>query len=61
MKPKVNKDFCVTTTRIEDGNYSKWHHGTVMTIAKNGVEIELDGKEIQELVSTLPRTIGGVY
>jgi hypothetical protein len=33
----------------------------VMIITKNDVTLELDSDEIQQLVKSLPRTIGGKY
>jgi hypothetical protein len=32
-----------------------------MYIVKDGVTIKLDGNEVQQLVKTLPRTLGGTY
>ena len=41
--------------------YCHWSEGLKMVISKNGVTIKLNSDEIQELVKSLPRTIGGSY
>ena len=41
--------------------YCHWSTGLKMSITKNGVNIILDSEEIQELVNSLPRTVGGSY
>ena len=41
--------------------YCHWSKGLKMVISKKGVTIKLNSDEIQELVKSLPRTIGGSY
>lgn len=41
--------------------YSHWTEGLKMIIIKNGITIELEPDEIQQLVNTLPRTFGQSY
>lgn len=38
-----------------------WAKDLEMVIEKDGVKMKLEGKEIQELVASLPRTFGGSY
>ena len=42
-------------------NYRRWSEGLKMYITKNNVTITLNEDEIQQLVKSLPRTIGGSY
>jgi len=67
---KINKemednknDFQVYTLIIEEdeAGWTHWAVGLTMYIVKNGVTMELDGNEVQQLVKTLPRTFGGSY
>ena len=56
--------FSVGTYAIINDNtpkYCHWSEGLKMVISKNGVKIKLNSDEIQELVKSLPRTIGGSY
>ena len=60
-----DKDFNVFTYEIYDkdqmGKYVHWAEGLKMVIKKGDTKIELDSEEIQQLVKSLPRTIGGTY
>lgn len=56
------KSFSVYTYSFESKDapvYSHWSKGLNMTIVKNGVTLELNSEEIEQLAKTLPRTIGG--
>lgn len=56
--------FSVGTYSIINKNtpkYCHWSEGLKMVIIKNGITIKLNSDEIQELVKSLPRTIGGSY
>jgi hypothetical protein len=55
--------FSVGTYSIITGTpkYCHWSEGLKMVISKKGVTIKLNSDEIQELVKSLPRTIGGSY
>ncbi len=55
--------FDVITYTIEDGvpEYCHWSDGLNMIITKDGVTLTLNGEEIRQLVSCLPRTIGRTY
>lgn len=44
-----------------DVKYYHWSEGLNMIIEKNGVTLELNSEEIQQLVKALPRTLGGSY
>lgn len=59
------KKFTVITYTISNSNdkkmYNHWSEGLNMIITKNNKSIELNSEEIQELVKSLPRTIGGTY
>lgn len=61
----TSKDFNVFSYSIcnTDGlfEYSHWTEGLKMIIIKNGITIELEPDEIQQLVNTLPRTFGQSY
>jgi hypothetical protein len=61
----VQPDFNVFSYSIcnTDGlfEYSHWTKGLKMIIIKNGITIELDGEEIQQLVNTLPRLLSQSY
>ena len=62
--PDVSESFNVGTYTIIDENtkmYSHWADGLKMVIEKNGISIKLDENEIQDIVKSLPRTIGGKY
>ena len=69
---QLNKHITPTSTEFNvfsysicntDGlfEYSHWTEGLKMIIIKNGVTIELEPDEIQQLVNTLPRTFGQSY
>ena len=45
----------------EEHKYTNWKFKLKMFITKNDVTIELNEDEIEELVKSLPRTIGGTY
>ena len=44
-----------------DVKYCHWSEGLYMIIEKDGVTIKLNSEEIQQIVKSLPRTIGGRY
>ena len=44
-----------------DVKYCHWSEGLNMIIENNGVTIKLNSEEIQQIVKSLPRTIGGRY
>jgi hypothetical protein len=64
-KPLLDEvSFSVVTYSIINENtpkHSHWSEGLKMIIIKNGITIKLNSDEIQELVKSLPRTIGGSY
>lgn len=45
----------------KDVKYCHWSEGLNMIIEKNGVTINLNSEEIQQVVKSLPRTVGGSY
>ena len=45
----------------KDVKYCHWSDGLNMVIEKNGITIKLNSEEIQQIVKSLPRTIGGKY
>jgi hypothetical protein len=45
----------------KDVKYCHWSEGLHMVIVKDGVTIELNGEEVQQIVKSLPRTLGGTY
>lgn len=55
--------FNVTTYSLLDKGvkYCHWREGLNMVIEKNGVTIKLNSEEIQQIVKSLPRTIGCRY
>ena len=60
----TDNNFQVYTLQNIDGNTSQWHHwakGLSMYIEKDGVVLNLDSNELQQLVKALPRTFGGGY
>ena len=60
----VSSSFKVGTyTLIKQGvsKYTHWSKGLKMVIEKDGVVMKLEGKEIEDIVKSLPRTIGGKY
>lgn len=59
-----NNSFDVWTLTTEDkynSKYVHWAKNLTMTIKKDGVTIELNSDEIQQMVKTLPKTVGGIY
>lgn len=42
-------------------DYAHWSEGLKMSVTKNGKTIILESEEIQQLVKSLPKTIGGTY
>ena len=63
-KRRNKSDFLVYTYEMyEDSefHYTDWSDGLNMVITKNGVTLELNAKEIEQLVKSLPRTIGRKY
>ena len=59
-----NKKFSVYTLEEIDVNgptWVHWSHGLTMYIEKDGVVMKLNSDEIEQLVKSLPRTIGGTY
>lgn len=60
----VSSSFKVGTYSVHrqgGGSYCHWSEGLKMVIEKDGVIIKLEGEEIEKIVRSLPRTIGGVY
>ena len=60
----VSKRFSVITYSIlgkEDSMYVHWSKGLNMIIEKDGVTMKLNSDEIQQIVKSLPRTVGGRY
>ena len=55
--------FNVSTYSLldKDVKYCHWSEGLNMIIEKNGTTIKLNSEEIQQIVKSLPRTIGGRY
>jgi len=63
-KPKPKGEFSVVsyTTRPEGASvYCHWAEGLSMILSKGRKTMELNGEEIQQIVRSLPRTIGGSY
>lgn len=63
-KPVLSEvSFNVATYSLFDNDvkYCHWSEGLNMVIEKNGVTIKLNSEEIQQIVKSLPRTIGGSY
>ena len=67
LNPAVNEtSFNVTTyttySLLNDNTvYCHWSEGLNMIIEKNGLTIKLNSEEIQKIVKSLPRTLGGSY
>lgn len=61
----IKKGFSVySLTTFEEGmenNYTHWSEGLTMYLTKDGVTMKLTSDEIELLVKSLPRTIGGSY
>jgi len=58
----VSKSFNVFTMSSHNNRgYEHWARGTTMVIEKGGVKMTLNSEEIQKLVKSLPRTVGGRY
>jgi len=53
--------FCLTSYTKNTPKYSHWSDGLEMFIEKGGINIKLNSEEIQKIVKSLPRTIGGSY
>lgn len=53
--------YTITYPTETNKGYSHWSDGLVMYIQKNGKTIKLNSEEIQDLVKSLPRTLGGSY
>lgn len=57
--------YTVTEVNEDRSLYTEWYKGLEMYIRKeeNGVQVslKLNSEEIQQIVKTLPRTLGGVY
>ncbi len=53
--------YTFSHVKENDPMYSHWAKDLNMSICKNGVSIDLNSDEIQQLVKALPRTIGGTY
>ena len=59
---EVSSFNVVTYSLLDRGvKYCHWSEGLNMIIEKNGVTIKLNSEEIQQIVKSLPRTIGGRY
>jgi hypothetical protein len=64
QKPVLGEvSFNVATYSLldKDVKYCHWSEGLNMIIEKNGVTVKLNSEEIQQIVKSLPRTIGGCY
>jgi hypothetical protein len=62
--PSVSSSFKVGTFTLikqDDSRYCNWSKGLKMIIEKDGVVMKLEGKEIEKIVRSLPRTVGGTY
>ena len=60
----VSSSFKVGTYTIVTDDMPRcchWSEGLKMVIEKDGVVIKLEGKEIEDIVRSLPRTFGGTY
>lgn len=53
--------FCLKSYTNDSPKYSHWSEGLEMFIEKDGVNIKFNSEEIQKIVKSLPRTIGGSY
>ena len=63
-KPVLGEvSFNVATYSLldKDDKYHHWSEGLNMIIEKNGITIKLNSEEIQQIVKSLPRTVGGRY
>ncbi len=63
-KPVLGEvSFNVATYSLldRDVKYCHWSEGLNMVIEKNGVTIKLNSEEIQQIVKSLPITLGGRY
>jgi len=64
QKPVLGEvSFNIATYSLldKDVKYCHWSEGLNMIIEKNGVTVKLNSEEIQQIVKSLPRTIGGCY
>lgn len=65
IKPLIvpnNFSVHIQSSFAEKGfSYEHWSNGLKMIIVKNGVTICLNSEEIEQLVKTLPKTLGGTY
>ena len=64
MNTDTKKEFKVYTTTVFKENsksYVHWSEGLTMLIIKDGVEMKLESDEIEKVVKSLPRTLGGTY
>ena len=57
------ENFKVCTWSIHDtkSKYVHWSEGLKMHIEKDGVSIILNSEEVEQLVKSLPQTVGGTY
>ena len=53
--------FCFGETSIDTNTFVHWSEGLTMYITKDNVTMKLNSDEIEILVKSLPRTIGGSY
>jgi hypothetical protein len=53
--------FCFGENSIDMNTYTHWSEGLTMYITKDNVTMKLNSDEIEILVKSLPRTIGGSY
>lgn len=57
-----NKFSVYVTCHVDkEDEYVHWSKGLTMHIQKDSVRIELTSEEIQQLVKSLPATVGGSY
>jgi hypothetical protein len=50
-----------TLQNIENPLWHHWAEGLSMFIEKDGVKLQLNSDELQQLVNALPKTFGGQY
>ena len=63
-QPDVSSSFSVHTYSLITENspmYVHWSEGLKMIIIKDGITMRLNSEEIEQLVKSLPRTVGGSY
>jgi hypothetical protein len=51
----------VTLENSEANRYTHWSKGLTIYITKDDVTMKLNSEEIEQLVKSLPKTMGGSY